>query len=339
MKKVSIIMPVYNAERYLREAVDSVLRQTYTAFELLLINDRSSDESVAICREYGERDSRIVLLENDTETHGPGPTRNIGLDHASGEYIYFMDADDWIEENLLECAVERMQETGADIVEFGVIYEYNGQISNKYCWNGKSALSKDQIDKKYIMESPKNLWIRLYCQKTVQNIRFESIINGEDVCYVMDALSQAKKIAFTADTYYHYRCLEESTCHRWVESTIDCLGVQWKHQCRFVSSLPGRMTLESLVAPAYENYTWALFQLSAAFCPLSFREKRKELSKLREIMGFERYRDSYPIEKEHGLMRVKFMLIKYHLEWLMLLLGPLYYRIVQAVRYVTRRQK
>ena len=56
-------------------------------------------------------------------------------------------------------------------------------------------------------------------------------------------------------------------------------------------------------------------------------------------MGFERYRDSYPIEKEHGLMRVKFMLIKYHLEWLMLLLGPLYYRIVQAVRYVTRRQK
>ena len=102
MKKVSIIMPVYNAERYLREAVDSVLRQTYTAFELLLINDRSSDESVAICREYEERDSRIVLLENDTETHGPGPTRNIGLNHAGGEYILFLDADDWIEDRILQ---------------------------------------------------------------------------------------------------------------------------------------------------------------------------------------------------------------------------------------------
>ena len=94
MSKVSIIMPVYNAERYLREAIESVLRQTYTDFELLLINDRSTDNSGAICREYGEKDARIILLENETETHGPGPTRNIGLDHASGEYIYFMDADD-----------------------------------------------------------------------------------------------------------------------------------------------------------------------------------------------------------------------------------------------------
>ena len=93
MSKVSIIMPVYNAERYLREAIESVLRQTYTNFELILINDRSSDNSGAICREYGEKDARIVLLENDTEMHGPGPTRNIGLEHAAGEYIYFMDAD------------------------------------------------------------------------------------------------------------------------------------------------------------------------------------------------------------------------------------------------------
>ena len=107
--KVSIIMPVYNAERYLRETIDSVLRQTYPDFELLLINDRSSDGSAAICKEYVENDPRIVLLENDTEAHGPGPTRNIGLDHVSGEYIYFMDADDWIESELLEQAVERIE--------------------------------------------------------------------------------------------------------------------------------------------------------------------------------------------------------------------------------------
>ena len=125
MSKVSVIMPVYNAERYLREAIDSVLRQTYTDFELLLINDRSTDNSGAICREYGEKDARIILLENETETHGPGPTRNIGLDHASGEYIYFMDADDWIEDRLLQCAVHRMKETGANIVQLGVFYERN----------------------------------------------------------------------------------------------------------------------------------------------------------------------------------------------------------------------
>ena len=94
-------MPVYNAEKYLGEAIASVLRQTYADFELLLVNDRSTDRSKEICMEYAKKDDRIVLLENDSELHGPGPTRNIGLDHATGEFIYFMDADDWIEDRLL----------------------------------------------------------------------------------------------------------------------------------------------------------------------------------------------------------------------------------------------
>ena len=113
MSKVSIIIPVYNAEKYLREAIESVLKQTYTDFELLLINDRSTDNSMEISREYSKKDHRIVLLENNSENHGPGSTRNIGLDHATGEYIYFMDADDWIDKSLLQCAVNRMQETNA----------------------------------------------------------------------------------------------------------------------------------------------------------------------------------------------------------------------------------
>ena len=84
MPRVSIIIPVYNAEKYLGEAIESVLKQTYPDFELLLINDASTDRSKEICMEYAKKDDRIVLLENDSELHGPGPTRNIGLDHATG---------------------------------------------------------------------------------------------------------------------------------------------------------------------------------------------------------------------------------------------------------------
>ena len=124
MPRVSIIIPVYNAEKYPGEAIASVLRQTYADFELLLVNDSSTDRSKEICMEKEKKDDRIVLLENDSELHGPGPTRNIGLDHATGEYLYFMDADDWIEDRLLECAVHRMQETGADMVQFGAFYEH-----------------------------------------------------------------------------------------------------------------------------------------------------------------------------------------------------------------------
>lgn len=343
MSKVSIIMPVYNAEKYLCEAIESVLKQTYADFELLLINDMSTDNSKQICIEYAKRDRRIVLLENNSESHGPGPTRNIGLEHASGEYIYFMDADDWIDDCLLQCSIHRMQETEADIVEFGIAYELgNGQNTGKYCWNGKRILLKDEIKEDFIhfwKESPQNLWNRLFRRETVKNIKFESIFNGEDVCYSMDALSKAEKIAYMTDTFYHYRYLEGSSCHRWVESTIECLGVQWTHQCRFISSLLGDADPLPYAEPAYDNYMWAIYQLSSIFCPLHFREKMRELLKLKEIMGFDRYRSIYPFELEHGLLYVKFMLVKYRLEWIILLLGPLYYRVVKRMRNIAQRKE
>ena len=97
MKTVSVIMPVYNTEKYLSEAIESVLNQTYSDFELLLINDRSTDNSKQICIDYSKKDNRIRFFDNNTGEHGPGPTRNIGLDNAKGEYVYFMDSDDWIE--------------------------------------------------------------------------------------------------------------------------------------------------------------------------------------------------------------------------------------------------
>ena len=143
---VSVIMPVYNAEKYVGEAIESVLSQTYPYFELLLINDASSDDSGSICKEYKKKDNRIVLLENLSKDHGPGPTRNIGLDYAKGKFIYFMDADDWVEKDLLEAAVKRLQETGADLVQFGLIQEHGDGKTSAYCWEGKDVLTKEEIE-------------------------------------------------------------------------------------------------------------------------------------------------------------------------------------------------
>ena len=145
---VSIIMPIYNAERYLKEAIESVLNQNYTNFELLLINDRSTDNSKDICEKYAEKYNKIVLLENNTENHGPGPTRNIGLDNATGDFIYFMDADDWIDKSLLEICIDRMRETNADIVQVGVEYRWNdGKGSFKQYHNGNCLITREDIKK------------------------------------------------------------------------------------------------------------------------------------------------------------------------------------------------
>lgn len=115
MCKVSIIVPIYKVERYLRECIDSVLNQTYRDFELILVDDGSPDNCGLICDDYAGKDSRIRVIHKSNE--GVSSARNAGLDIAVGKYVYFLDSDDMIESNLLETVVLHM-ENGADMVAF-----------------------------------------------------------------------------------------------------------------------------------------------------------------------------------------------------------------------------
>ena len=334
MPKVSIIMPVYNAEKYLGEAIESVLSQTYTEFELLLINDMSADNSKEICREYSKKDTRIIILENNSESHGPGPTRNIGLDYATGEYVCFMDADDWADNNLLECAVDRIKETNADIIQFGAVYERcNQKKSEQYYWPGKDILTKDEIKKDffyYWRENRNSLWMHLFRKEVIETIRFENIIIGEDISYIMNALCNAKRIAYIAKALYHYRYVEGSTSHRWTKNTIECREIIWKHQRNFLESFRGDVDPMIYAEVAYDNYIWTIYQLSSNLCTLSYKDKKRELLKMKEKMEFDQYRDIYPLELQHGLQKVKYMLVKYRLEGSILLLGSVFLRIVRG---------
>ena len=114
MKKlVSIIVPVFNVEKYLRQCLDSILGQTFNQFEVIIVNDGSTDNSGVICQEYEARDNRIVYLEK--ENGGVSEARNLGLDFATSEYIIFIDSDDWIEPTYVEVLYEKIEEYQADI--------------------------------------------------------------------------------------------------------------------------------------------------------------------------------------------------------------------------------
>ena len=119
--KVSIIVPVYNVEKYLPQCLDSILAQTFKDFELLLIDDGSPDSSGAICDEYAQRDPRIRVFHK--ENGGPSAARNVGLDNAKGEWITFSDSDDWMESHWLEAMAENMN--GTDMVVTGYIRHNN----------------------------------------------------------------------------------------------------------------------------------------------------------------------------------------------------------------------
>lgn len=336
MSKVSVIVPVYNAEKYLREAIESVLNQTYTDFELLLINDRSTDRSKEICEEYSKKDGRIILLENNTDNHGPGSTRNIGLDNATGEFIYFLDADDWIDKTLLEACIDRMRETDADIVQVGVVYEWNDgkNTQEEYC-KGKCLITKEDIKKDFLSFRRENiisLWLQFLRRETVKGLRFENIINSEDACYVMDAFCNAKKIAYVPKALYHYRHIKGSTCHHWVEDTVKCLAIQWNHQKKFLSSFDGEIEKTAYSVLAYDDFMWAIYQLSSSFCPLSYRDKKRELLKLEEKTEFNKYRGLYPLKQQRGIDRIYYTLIKYRLAGVILLFRPMLLKLLRGER-------
>lgn len=320
---VSVIMPVYNTEKYVGQAIESVLSQTCPDFELLIVDDGSKDRSREICEEYRKKDSRIRLFTNDTDMHGPGSARNIGLDHASGEYIYFIDSDDWIDEDLLECVVNCMRQTGADIAQFGVGYKYG---DSKDYGKAKRILTKEEIGENFLEfwnNGIRSLWEYLFQRELINNIRFEKIINGEDVCFVMDALSRMETIALVSEAFYHYRYMEGSTCHRWNPELFECLEIQWKHSFAFLNSFEKKMNVLAYALAAYGPYDWALYQLRSSWCPLSFWKKIKCLSEFGKRIRFESYRGIYPLGMQQGLIKAKYAFVKYHMEWLILLLEPL----------------
>lgn len=113
---VSIIIPVYNVEKYLRECIDSVINQTYKNLEIILVDDGSTDSSGKICDEYVEKDSRVVVVHKKNE--GPSKTRNAGLENANGKYVYFLDSDDYIESTALELLINTAESKQADLVFF-----------------------------------------------------------------------------------------------------------------------------------------------------------------------------------------------------------------------------
>lgn len=331
MVLVSVIIPVYNKEQYLPDAIDSVLKQTYPYFELLVINDNSTDGSRQICENYCQQDDRVRLFDNISDEHGPGPARNIGLDHAMGDYILFVDADDWTDERLLEKCVQKMEETNADIVQYGIsIQERDGIKSNCYFWKGKKVLTQKEIkeDPIIFLGNLQNSSVTyLYSKKLIGNIRFENVISGEDISFVLDVLSKVQKISFIETPLYFYRYVNGSTSRRWNKESIDCLYNIWKHKMKFIEKLGNRNeNIETEIA--YDTCIWAIFQMCTYVCPLTYSQKKKELKELMKSIDFEKHRKIG--NRVLGNKTVKHVLLTNHLENLMLLIGPIFLKVVRG---------
>ena len=209
---ISVIIPVYNVEKYLCECIDSVLGQTYQDYEVILVDDGSTDSSGTICDKYAETNSRIKVIHR--KNGGLSEARNTGFDAANGEYIYFLDSDDYIRADALERMYEASKKTNADIYFFEaeVFYDDKENVDNSVLYERKSdygTISSGKAAKKMMLENEfyTVVYLHLYRRQfLIENkIRFYPGILHEDNLFSPLAFVRAKSVTHIHDKLYYRR--------------------------------------------------------------------------------------------------------------------------------------
>ena len=230
---VSVIIPVYNVEAYLRRFLDSVVGQTYRNLEIFCVDDGSMDSSLSILEEYAEKDARIRIFMQDRK--GAGAARNLGLREAKGKYVYFADADDWCDITLIEKAVCRAEETKADIVCFGFAFvdekgKQKREIGYGAEWLPKGTKPFNYKDCPHWILNVLNLtpWSKLLLREFLlkYSARFDEIPTANDATFSAVAAAHAERIAVLDACLYYYRVGHSGTISsRKLKHLTDCLTV------------------------------------------------------------------------------------------------------------------
>jgi glycosyltransferase involved in cell wall biosynthesis len=208
---ITIIIPVFNDEKNISRCINSVLSQTYTDFECLIIDDGSTDKTSSICDDYSKKDKRIKVFHKENE--GISKTRQYGIDHANGEYVYFIDSDDWIESSFASCIIDIINNNKHDLIFFDYIKNYT---NNKNIYKSQNPFSLDNnIIIKLILEKRilSCTWNFLYKKEFIINnkVFFNKNINyGEDTLFILELMLNNPNIFYINKAYYHHFINESS---------------------------------------------------------------------------------------------------------------------------------
>lgn len=251
---VSVIICVYNGEACIDKAISSVLAQTHKNLQLILVDDGSTDGTASIVDRYASEDSRIVVVHQ--QNAGVSAARQKGVDLAKGEYLMFVDADDWIDETSIERMLNMAKETDADLVwsdAFFEIYKENS-VQTKYKTTQKEESTDTWIRDLVLWESFGALWIWLFRTSLFQkpNVSFpENSIYAEDLPVIVSALLYSKRIAYLPEAHYHYRfanqvsLTNQGTSHRRLDKGI-ILAIKHMEKA-FMTTSNGTQYLEPLM--------------------------------------------------------------------------------------------
>ena len=239
---ISIIVPVYNVEEYLKECIDSILNQTYKNLEIILVNDGSTDKSGSICEDYAKVDSRIKVVHK--KNGGLSDARNLGLDRALGEYVIFIDSDDYIDQRMCEILLNYANKYSVDIVScnFKRVFENNIIEFNVPLFKEKIKIfTNDEVLEKYFLTLAPEIfatWNKLYKKSlffTDEKIRFPVNRLHEDIATTYRLYAESKKVVLLNELLYNYRQRSNSIMKKISHKNIEDLIKNMKEYIAFAN--------------------------------------------------------------------------------------------------------
>lgn len=254
MELISIIIPAYNIKRYLSECLDSIIMQTYTNIEIILIDDGSTDGTADICDQYADKDNRITVIHQNNI--GSAASRNVGIDFFTGEYVTFIDGDDILSRRFIERLFIAIRDRNADIAECNAYYlnnnnviEYNTDVSAMYETNHSimEAYLKDYLIKTVI-------WNKLYKKSIIKGTKFVPGKFIDDEFFSYKVLAKAKRLVHIDEYLYYYRQHADSI-----------MGQSRKYSLKNLDALEGCATRALFVKEHYPDlYVYELLNMTNA---------------------------------------------------------------------------
>lgn len=306
---LSFIVPVYNAEKYLKKCVESILNQTFYDFEVIFIDDASTDKSLDILYSYAY-DTRIKIITKENE--GVSLARNCGLELAKGKYIMFVDADDWINKNASKVMIDRIEKRQADVVIVPYIREFENRSLKKKIYDEEESIFdqrevKDKLFRRFIglidneLKEPENadalctVWGKLYKRSIIEenNIRFQDIREigtYEDGLFNLHYFRYVHKAVYINQYFYHYRKYNNQS----ITTTYNTkLYKQWNRLFDIMEEYIHNNKLPELYQKALNNRI-ALSILGQGLNIVASDKTNKEKEKLiKSILYTSRYRNAY----------------------------------------------
>ena len=322
--KISVVIPVYNTEKYLRQCVESVLNQTYIDLQVILVDDGSKDSSGNICDELAKKDNRIEVIHK--ENGGHSDARNTGINRSTGEYVLFLDSDDyWDDNKALERLIGQLKETDCDVLNFQYKkyfedtdeFEKNKndiEFSNEIFARGKDAQFEFLINNSLYIASACNKMIRTSLLKN-NDMFFEKGVLAEDIEWSARLAISANTMWYCNECFYVYRQRKQSTTH---SLTIRNISDVKNHIVRCVQYGENCENSFKKIYLNYVAYQYAVIFVSSGYV------KDKELKRIYKELKPYTYLLDYCVDSKVSMMRKVYKLLGYRG---LILVGKLYAKI------------